>query len=199
MFLLALIGGADAVAQISPALQRPERRKAALFALGFTGLLAAVDACLPFLDDPDAVVARLAVEAIASITGLPLYESAFARASDDDAGDDELPPLEEDLRIDLMPLPHDDLPLPDGPKVRDWWSKQRSSFATNDRYLRGAPLSTATVNDALEAGPLRRSGALTCEIAIRSGGRVQLAALRLAHRTPTLPVEVSLQRKPAWR
>ena len=199
MLFLALLGGPSELGLLTTALRSAEQRGAALFALGFHGRRDAVDACLPFLDDPDEKVARLAVEAIAAITDLPLFDEPFAQAPAADAGDDELPPLEDDLATDPMPEPVDEIPLPDAKAVRAWWSERRASFDANQRYLRGKILSAAAIQDALILGPLRRAGPLLDEIAVRSGGRVQPPALRLACEKPSVPPDVSLHRPPAWR
>jgi uncharacterized protein (TIGR02270 family) len=205
MLWLALIDPANALAPLTAALETAERR-GALFALGFTGLRDAVELCLPLLDHPDQAVAGLAVEAIAGITGLPLYEAPFAVPSggegngDDDDGDGALPPLADDLRADLQPVAIDLLPRPAAGAIRDWWGERRGSFAPAARYLRGAPLNAASLQAALTDGPLRRTGPLACEIAIRSGGRLQLPALRLAQEKPAVPADlVPLHRPPPWR
>ncbi|MEP6652618.1 MAG: hypothetical protein ABJA82_04635 [Myxococcales bacterium] len=199
MPFLALLGGTGELGLLADALRSAEQRGAALFALGFYGRRDAVDACLPFLDDPDEKVAKLAVEAIAAITDLPLFDKPFAQSPAEDAGADELPPLEEDLAADLMPKQVDEIPLPDAKAVRAWWSERRASFDANQRYLRGKVLSAAAIQDALTLGPLWRSGPFLDEIGVRSGGRVQLPAFRIDGGTPVLPPDVSLHRHPAWR
>jgi uncharacterized protein (TIGR02270 family) len=199
MWLALLGGGPGELGLLTDALRSAEQRGAALFALGFHGRRDAVDACLPFLDDPDQKVAKLAVEAIAAITDLPLFDQPFAQAPSADAGDDELPPLEEDLATDPMPEQVDEIPLPDAKAVRAWWSERRASFDANQRYLRGKVLSATALQDALILGPLWRSGPFLDEIAVRSGGRVQPPALRLACEKPSVPPDVSLHRLPAWR
>jgi uncharacterized protein (TIGR02270 family) len=199
MVLLALLGGRGEVSELAACLKVPERRASALFALGFTGRIDAVEACLPFLDDTTPRVPGLAVEAIAAITGLLLYDPPFAEPGDGDAGGAaEPPPLAEDLERDLTPSPADELPKPNATEVRRWWSERRSSFNPDERYLLGMPLSAASLQAALRDGPLRRSGALCCEVAIRSGGRAQIPALRLASSAPALPADLGLHRQPGW-
>jgi uncharacterized protein (TIGR02270 family) len=196
MLFLAMLGDARDLSTLLDALGSDERRKAALFALGFSGRVEALDACLPFLDHADPHVAKLAIEAVAGITGLPLYDQPFVQAAEDDDG--ELPPLEEDLAIDLTPKPLDELPRPNAAEVRKWSSGRRASFAAGQRYLRGLLVSAASAELALADGPLRRSGALACEIAIRSGGRVKVPALHLAYPRPALSAELALHRQPGW-
>jgi uncharacterized protein (TIGR02270 family) len=203
MLLLAMLGGPRDLPTLVDALRSGKHRQAALFALGFSGQVDAVEACLPLLDDPDEPTVKLAFEAIAGITGLPMYDDAFtapakeksAAAADADAG---LPPLEEDLATDLTPLAHDAVPLPNAAQVRKWWSARRASMATSQRYVRGMVLTTASVQLALGEGSLRRTGPLALEVAIRSGGRTQLPALRLGQVAPTLPPEIGMHRTPGW-
>ena len=197
MLFLAMLGDRRELPVLFDALRAPEQRKSALYALGFSGRIEAVDACLPHLADEDPRVARLAVEAIAAVTGLPLYDPPFVLLPGDDE-DGELPPLEEDLAIDLTPKPIDELPRPNAAEIGKWWSGRRPQLAAGHRYLRGLLLSPASVELAFSEGPLRRVGAIASEIAVRTGGRVQLPALRLARAKPTPPADLVFQRDPGW-
>ena len=200
MLYLAMLDGGAAMPLLTSALSSPERRADALFALGFTGLRDAADACLPSLDDPELPIARLAGEALAAITGVPLDDPQFGapRAA---APQGELPKLADDLREELMPTPIDSLPVPVAANLRRWWSERRAAFAGGQRYLRGQPFNKDTLQEALRTGPLRRSGPLACEIAIRSSGETQLAALHLRYPDPDLPprLDSALHRPPRWR
>jgi uncharacterized protein (TIGR02270 family) len=199
MVLLAMLGGPRDLPLLFDALRSPEHRKNALFALGCSGQVEAVDACLPFLADADAPTAKLAFEAIAAITGVALFDEPFvAPAPAEPPADAPLPPLEEDLATDLTPAAHDDLPLPNAAEVRKWWTSKRGSMAANQRYLRGMIVSTPSVQLALAEGPLRRTGPLALEIAIRTGGRTQLAALRIGQSAPALPPDLAMHRAPGW-
>jgi hypothetical protein len=199
MFYWALAGGAAALPALIAALSSPAQRRVALFALGFSGRLAAVEASLPWIEDSDPAVARLAVEAIAGIAGLPLFEEPYAAALAEDDG--ELPPLEADLAADLMPSPADLLPVPAAASIRAWWADRRSSLGPDGRYLNGELLSHASLQDALARGALRRSGPLAYEIAIRTGGKTQIPALRLAQPKVVVPadIQVAFAREPQWR
>jgi uncharacterized protein (TIGR02270 family) len=195
MLLAALLGGAEQVPMLVAALSTPHR-PAALWALGFTGRSEAVEACLPLLADAEA--GGLAVEAIAGITGLPLFDPPFVQPPEDGEGD-ELPPLEEDLRSNLTPTPLDELPAPNGEKVQEWWAQARARFPAGRRFIGGQPLAPASLSAAISSGPLRRTGPLACELAIRSAGAIQLPALRLGHAPAPLPADFPLQRAPSWR
>ena len=198
LLFLALLAGPRELRPVLEALSSAERRKAALFALGFSGQGEAVDACLPHLADPDPATAKLAAEAIAGITGLPLYDEPFTLPDKEEPEGAELPPLEEDLAKDLAQVAHDELPLPNAAEIRKWWSSKRGSLAASQRYVRGLVLSAASAQVALAEGALRRTGPLALEVAIRTGGRVQLPALRLGQAAPTLAADVAMHRPPGW-
>ena len=136
------------------------------------------------------------MEAFAAGTGLPLYEPPFALPPDDE--DAELPPLEEDLAIDLAPKPIDELPRPNAAEIGKWWADRRPRLAASQRYLQGLVLAPASVEIAFAEGPLRRVGALASEIAVRTGGRIQPPALRLGRPKPALPADIVFQREPRW-
>lgn len=214
LLLLGLVGGAAETTLLVSTLASENLRRAVLFALGFTGRKEAAEACLAFVGDPDPAIAKLAGEAFGAITGFVIEEKAVPvdetveeleqPTFEDDEADagavaDDLPPLEEDLEKDLTLQPEDDLPMPDVDAIRRWWSDGASAFAANQRYLGGKPVSPEAVETALRQGSLRRTGPLISEVAIRSGGRVQLPALRLALPPPTLPSGLVMHREPSWR
>ena len=217
LLLLGLLGGAAETTLLVSSLASEELRRAVLFALGFTGRKEAAEACLAFVGDPDPAVAKLAGEAFGAITGFvvepkaaPVDETVeeleqpnFEDDEDDEddvlATPDDLPPLAEDLEKDLTLQPEDDLPTPDADAIRLWWSIEANAFAANQRYLGGKPVSPEAVEAALRHGSLRRTGPLTSEVAIRSSGRVQLPALRLALPPPALPSGLVMHREPSWR
>jgi uncharacterized protein (TIGR02270 family) len=196
MLFLALLGDRRDLVALYDALRAPELRMAALYALGYAGRLDTIDACLPYLTDGDPHVTKLAVEAFAAATGLSLYEPPFALAPDD--GGAELPPLAEDLAIDLAPKPIDELPRPNAAEIGKWWADRRPRLTASARYLQGLVIAPASVEIAFAEGPLRRVGALASEIAVRTGGRVQLPALRLGQPRAELPTDIVFQREPRW-
>jgi uncharacterized protein (TIGR02270 family) len=199
MLPLAFLGGPKEIALLADAARMVERRQAAIFALGFSGSVEAVATCLPALDDPDPIAASLAAEAIAAIAGLPLYQKPFVLPpKDEDDGDGELAPSSASAPDIVASVSHEELPCPNAESIRAWWSERRSAFLPDRRYLRGTPLSVAAVEAALEQGPLRRSGPLAHEVAVRSAGRLQLPALHLAYPEPRLSNDVALFRQPRW-
>lgn len=219
LLLLGLLGGPAETTLLVSTLASEDLRRAVLFALGFTGRKEAAEACLSFVSAPEPGIAKVAAEAFAAITGFmaeqkaaPVEEAAKEleeptfEDEDEDGGDldagpvaDDLPPLAEDLEKDLALYPEDELPAPDADALRRWWSAEASAFATNQRYLGGKPVSPDAVESALRQGSLRRAGPLISEVAIRSGGRVQLPALRLALPPPALPSGLVMHREPSWR
>jgi uncharacterized protein (TIGR02270 family) len=202
MLMAALLAERNTAGLLIPALVEETQRHAALWALGFTGFSAAVEACLPLLDDPDELTARLAAEAIGGITDLPVNDDPYVRAAVAEPPPGEgadLPPLEEDLATELEPTPAAELPLPDAARIRDWWAENRKRFDAQRRYVRGAPVSAPAFGAALRESSLRRSGPLALEVAIRGGGRFQVPALRLGHEVPEIPAEISFTREPPWR
>jgi uncharacterized protein (TIGR02270 family) len=183
------------------ALEIRERRAAGLFALGFTGLVDAVEACLRHLDDRS--TARWAVEAISHVTGLPLEDDRFAKPSSR-AGEDEGqegPTAEDQLEQDLTLAPTEGLPDPEAASIRAWWAARRASFDPALRYLRGRPLSPATLEEACGSWPLRRFGGVAIEIVVRSGGAAVVEPLRLGYPRLTLPAGFAslLANPPSWR
>jgi uncharacterized protein (TIGR02270 family) len=171
MELLAL-GGEPADVEALLALTRvPGLRAEAVWALGFSGHAAVAEAALGWMRDKDTRFARLAAEAFSAITGLPL-EGAYLR--EEEAGAEKLPPLEEDLDVDLTPAPEADLPLAWPDRVAAWWKDARGRFSPQLRYLRGRPLDTATLLEALAREPMRRRHLLALEVTLRNRGAPHL-------------------------
>jgi len=79
MVYLATLDGPAALPVLTSSLAMEGRRPDALFALGFTGLRDAVEACVPYLDDAEPPIAKLAGEAVAAITGVRSTPRSSAR------------------------------------------------------------------------------------------------------------------------
>jgi hypothetical protein len=168
---VAVGGGAEEASFLAGLLADEALRRDALWALGFSGRLAAAEACLPFLEDEE--LGGVAAEAFAAIAGLPLA-SPFLRDPPRPREEGELPPLEEDLEADLMPGPDDDLPLLHAPRVRRWWDEARKRLDPAVRHLRGRPFDLGPIREELAGGPARRRPVLALELAIRSRGAAQV-------------------------
>lgn len=151
MLLLAMRGTADDHTALIEALQDRTRRAAALWALGFLGTPAAVDAALEWLEDP--AVGRLAGEVYTAVTGVALDAVGLALPRDDR---DEA----------LEHRPEDELPRPDPIGVLQAWWQRRGEYVEGQRYLAGAALSPTVLLQALRSGPMRRRPALLLELAL---------------------------------
>jgi uncharacterized protein (TIGR02270 family) len=164
LIALATLGGAAEHAAVERALPLPAARRAALFALGFSGRRRAAELCLEIMDHDDPAVARVAGEAFAAITGLAI-EGAYARREPDDDDLDR-----DEPGAARATLAEERLPLPDGPAIRAWWSSAAPRFEPGQRYLGGAPISAAALVAAIADGPMRRRPGHALELAVRTRG-----------------------------
>ncbi|WP_146156459.1 HEAT repeat domain-containing protein [Enhygromyxa salina] len=149
-------------------LEDPERRRAALRALGFGGSVEAVEAALPLL--ADAELGALAGELMTAIVGLPREDESLwvDRVREDDAA---LPPLADDaLDADLAIEPEELLPVPDPVAVTSWCQQRLPQLDRSARLLGGAVLDDAVLANALLHEPMRRRHALGLLAQIRSQG-----------------------------
>jgi uncharacterized protein (TIGR02270 family) len=190
--LLALaVGGEGAdLEALGAALKDPALRDEVLWALGFSGRLAAAELAFENLQE---VGDRLAAESFAAITGLPLGPpfieeeeegeedfdeelfNAGAEGEEEEAAAPEAPPTE------LLPGPE---VLPGKvrvDRVDRWWTEARKRFEPAGRYLRGQPLTVEVVRTALEGEPMRRRPVLAWELAIRSQGACQIETRTWTH------------------
>ncbi|QRK07176.1 TIGR02270 family protein [Archangium violaceum] len=178
--LLALGGSEQDVTRLVKLLDVPELRSSTLWALSFSGQLAAAEACLAWMEE-DRGTAALAAEAFSAITGLPL-EGAYVGPSREDEAEEPIPLEEEDLDADLVPGPEDALATPAPDAVAAWWKEARARFDPGTRYLRGIPFSAQSLLGALHQEPMRRRGVLALELAIRSRGQFRLEARAFTRR-----------------
>lgn len=177
--LLAALGG-DAEDQdvLLAGLRALKPSHAALWAAGFSGRVAAADACLEAMRQ-EGRTARLAGEAFSAITGLRI-EGQFAEA-EPPKPDEPIPFEEEDLAANLVPGPEDDLPMPATAAVAKWWGNQRAGFEPGLRYLNGKLFGLEPLREAVERGPMRRRRVLALEIEIRSRGALRIGPRRWVH------------------
>jgi uncharacterized protein (TIGR02270 family) len=170
---VAALGDATVHAWLIKQLADPPRRANVLWALGFCGRIAAVDAALEWLEDEQ--LGRLAGEVVTAIAGLPTDQAGCWRRPPEPDEDQSLPALTHDrLDADLVPAAEDALPVPEPAGVRAWWSARRQRLDPRLRHLGGRPLTPAVLVEALHEGPMRRRHALALELAMRSGGQLQL-------------------------
>ncbi|QDF01404.1 TIGR02270 family protein [Myxococcus xanthus] len=173
--LLALSVGGTArdLKHVVAALDKPALQTEALWALGFSGKLAAADALFSILQ---AEASSLAAESFSAITGLPLHppfvndtgedtETGSTDASIEAKVGDPTAAIECILAPPSIGAGH-----VDSGKVEQWWSHARGRFDAESRYLYGHPCSVQSLLSALESAPMRRRAAMAFEIAIRSQG-----------------------------
>ncbi|WP_426756055.1 TIGR02270 family protein [Myxococcus sp. Y35] len=168
--LLALGGGEKALEVVLRRLEEKASRRQALWALGFSGQVAAADACIEWMAE-DPPTSLLAAEAFCAITGLRL-EGSYVGISPEAQ---ELPPFEEDdLQADLTPKPEQALPVPAADAIAAWWRSARKQFDPQKRYLYGEPFDGRVLLEALAHTPMRRRHVLALELALRSGGALRV-------------------------
>ncbi|NVJ08907.1 TIGR02270 family protein [Myxococcus sp. AM001] len=169
LVLLAMGGDDEDVSLLVELLETAESRPMVLWALGFSGRLVAMEACVKYLAEPS--VAQLAGEALSSMTGLRL-DGPYALPPGERPEGAPLPPdLQEDLDANLVPSPEDDLPWPQVAAITRWWDGARDRFEKGKRYLLGQPFSGPVLVDAMETSPMRRRHVLARELAIRTRGQ----------------------------
>jgi len=148
-------------------------RHDALWALGFSGRVPAVEACLAWLDDDDERTRRLAGEAITHVLGLdPDDETLWEQPVTDDlavAGDDPSDDA-DDLAAELVESPEDDLPLPVAAAIRELWARVKGGFTPGHRYLLGKPVGREGPGWTLPMLSCRRLDVVARELAARSQG-----------------------------
>jgi uncharacterized protein (TIGR02270 family) len=190
LLALALGGEARDLELLVAAMKDPALHSEALWALGFSGRLAAADATFQYLQIAGD---RLAAESFAAITGLPLappfveeeeeeektpeeeaFDEEFAAEEEDAGEEEEEEAAEAPSAAELLPGPE---VLPGKvlvERVAKWWAGERKRFDPAGRYLRGQPLSVELIRAAMEAEPMRRRPVLAWELAIRSKGSCQV-------------------------
>lgn len=150
-------------------------RNDTIWALGFSGRVPAVVACLALLDDADELVCRLAGEAVAAIVGLDpedeaLWEQPAVPKAEAGAQGEAPEQDQDDLDAELAPTPESELPLPNAAAIRERWKKLESAFVPGKRYLLGKPIEREGPGWALPLLSCRRIDVVAREIVARSQG-----------------------------
>lgn len=167
----ALAGTSSDFALIDDAVADPKARAPALWALGFAGTTGAAEACLAYLDDEDPIVARVAGESFAAITGLPWQtDPAFAVNENAPAQEQGRADADEEEVVELFPAPEMSLPLLPATAVRRWWQQHSPAFERDERYLLGQRRDRGSVVAALGRVSMRRRRELLREEIFRSRG-----------------------------
>jgi uncharacterized protein (TIGR02270 family) len=163
--LLALGGEPVDLKTVIKRLEVKELKRDALWALGFAGTVEAAEAALGLIDDEE--LGALAGESFATITGVPMVGAMVKIGQTDNTS---APEIEEDE--DAPPpvvKPEDDLPAPNGNRLRAWWAKKRngSVLHLDGRYLYGQPFAGEPVRRAIQSGPTWRRRVWRLEIGRR--------------------------------
>jgi hypothetical protein len=161
LWLLAALGDAEQRNALCHRLDSPAHRMETIRALGFSFDPALLEVLLPLLGSKNPVEARLASEAIATLTGADVR--ALRKRGPEPEADDE----EHDSALDA-------LPLPDPEAYTRWWKAQRERFHGSDRWVAGQPLSGAALRHALEHLPLRQRHRLEPIASILTEGALSL-------------------------
>jgi uncharacterized protein (TIGR02270 family) len=99
------------------------------------------------LGDPP--LARLAADALSSITGLNFAEPGMtAPAPAIETGPNE-DPGDENVEMD----PDESLPWPNQKAVKDWWHASAPQFQPRTRYLVGVAMTTESLKPLIRSGP----------------------------------------------
>ena len=148
----------------------PVHQSDALWAMGFTGRVAAVERCIPLLANEN--IGPLAAEVVCAITGLASdAEGLWHPPSSDPEPEQTLPELaDDDLDADLVPKAEASLPVPAPDEIAAWWQENRSNFDPGLRYIAGRPFDRDALVDGLWNAPMRRRHVLAFELGVRSGG-----------------------------
>jgi uncharacterized protein (TIGR02270 family) len=179
--LLYALSGERDLSPLLAGLDDEARRKEALFALGFTGRAAAVEAALGWIGEEK--LGKLAAEAVSAVTGLAVEGKLAAPPK---RWDPDAPEEGEEEEYG----PESDLPAPKPEAVLAWWEKEKKRFDPAQRWLFGKPWSMEGLLTALEDGPCRRREWLALDLAIRSRGQHQLETTAWARRQAAELAEV---------
>jgi uncharacterized protein (TIGR02270 family) len=172
---IACLGDDRHVEALVRLLADPALRPEVVWALGFSGRVPAVLACLPLLDDADELTRRLAGEAVAAIVGLSVEDEALweepAAAAIEAGAQGEAPEQDDDdLDAELAAKPEDELPLPNAAAIRERWAALQSAFVPGKRYILGRLVEREGPGWALGLLSCRRIDVLAREIVARSQG-----------------------------
>lgn len=116
----------------------------------------------------DDKLARLAGEALASITGADLALLDLERKPPEDL---EVGPNDDPDDSNTAMDADEGLPWPDPARVRAWWEDHQAGFHAGTRYLKGAPVAIEQCIDVLRNGSQRHRWLAAHQIPLLSPGR----------------------------
>lgn len=166
--LVQLMDGAD-----------PQLRYAAIRAVRLCGNAHVVPPLIDLLEAADLIVAKLAGEAIRTITGLAVEDPQYHRESPEPSDEEEEQLALANLAAgDRTANPwtdsEGDLPYLDAAAVTGWWSSAAASTDLAHRLLLGRPLCADTCLRMLREESMRSRRAIASCVYIRSAGRHRL-------------------------
>jgi uncharacterized protein (TIGR02270 family) len=184
--LYAALGGATEHANLVGRLADAAVRPTVLLALALSGNAGMVPELIRALEDEAPAIRKLALQAIAAITGLSLEDDAFLRPppvppasgslpppEEDPEAQAALPPLEEDaLDVPPAPLPEEALDEPNAAAIARWWEQNQGRFSRDRRLLSGQPFSPASIAQFLVTARMRLRPIVALSVAVRTGGEV---------------------------
>jgi uncharacterized protein (TIGR02270 family) len=163
-------------------LSSDPHRRAALWALGYSGFLGAVEPLLEIIA-AQKDEAKLAADTLGTLCGIKAASFELKQAPDAQPGPDSLPPLEDDdLDADLVPPAEDYLPEPDPAAYAKWWKESKSTWRKGTRFLGGKPWGMHSLLDAFDAFALWRRHALARILSVGTEGRSQIDTRALSSR-----------------
>lgn len=177
--LLAALGDRKDHEALVRQLHVPAHRPIALRALGFSGNITCIPQLITWLDAEDLNLAKLAAEAIATITGAHLEALVDQEAGDPNApvqSKEELdleglPPFEEDdLDADLVPPPEASIPLPRRSTLADWLQTKAKQWDRNQRWIAGQPATLSGLINGLRTLSTRQRHWVGYLLSIRTQG-----------------------------
>ncbi|MBC8071602.1 MAG: hypothetical protein IAG13_24970 [Deltaproteobacteria bacterium] len=168
MTIVALVGAEGCVELLVGRAREAELQEHAIWALGFTGRIEAVDRLMPFLSSEAS--APLAAEAIRGITGLGRDDDRFWKSSTPPAPVTDAE-LAEELEADVEGVEEfaDLLAVPIATVFARAWPELRATMDARTRFHEGVPLVHArSYAEALGLTTMRRRRTIALELSIRT-------------------------------
>lgn len=168
-------------------LESKERRKDAVFALGFCGDVGVVGALQELLEDDDISIAATAAQSLSVMLGIDLQQDALFIPPEPvvdaaEADQEALPEFDQDdLDADLRPPPEESLGHPSAAAFRTQAEFHLAKMDARRRTLFGHPLHGAMLLHALRHASLRTRHVVGDVLFVLSGARHAVDTRALAH------------------
>jgi uncharacterized protein (TIGR02270 family) len=163
---MRLMDGAAARAWQKDLAATPSTLRLAVIGAGIAGDPALVPWLIERMNDP--VLARVAAEAVATITGVDIARECLEgkRPKGFKTGPSDNP-LDDNMALD----PDEGLPWPDAQSMAAWWDRNKGQLPPEMRYLSGRPIAAETLPHILRAGRQPQRAAAALELALLEPGR----------------------------